>query len=238
MIRAAIVDDEPLARARLARLLVAHADVAVAGQYDSGRELVVAHRAAPLDLVLLDVQMPELDGLSAVARLPAPRPAVVFVTAHAQHAVDAFDVDAVDYLLKPVDAARLAAALHRVRDRHRIPNDQRGVAPARRISLPIGRRTDLVDVGSIDVVSAFENYVEFRVGARTYVLRRTLAWAEAQLDPAAFVRVHRSRIVRIAAVRSVRPLTSGRYVLVLHDGLEVHSGRSQRDRVRSAFGLE
>lgn len=238
MIRAAIVDDEPLARARLARLLAAHADVAVAGQYDSGRALVAAHRAAPLDLVLLDVQMPELDGLSAVARLPAPHPSVVFVTAHAQHAVDAFGVDAVDYLLKPVDAERLAAALHRVRRRHATPSAQEGVVPTRRIALTIGRRTDLVDVGSIDVVSAHENYVEFRVGARTYVLRRTLAWAEAQLDPSAFVRVHRSRIVRIAAVRSVRPLASGRYLLVVGDGLEVHSGRSQRDRVRSAFGLQ
>jgi two-component system LytT family response regulator len=238
-IRAAIVDDEPLARARLARLLAAHADVAVTGQYENGRALVAAHRGAPLDLVLVDVQMPELDGLSAVARLPGPHPAVVFVTAHAEHAVDAFGLEAVDYLLKPVDAERLAAALQRVRRRTaQDANDAGDASAPRRLALPIGRRADLVDVRSIDVVSAHENYVEFRVGARSYVLRRTLSWAAAQLDPDAFVRVHRSHVVRIAAVRSVRPLPSGRYLLTLHDGSELRSGRGQRALVRKAFGLE
>jgi two-component system LytT family response regulator len=236
--RAAIVDDEPLARARLVRLLGTHRDVSVVGEHENGRALVAAHREAPLDLVLLDVQMPELDGLAAVARLDVPRPAVVFVTAHARHAVDAFGIDAVDYLLKPVDAERLADALQRVRRHRRGIQPPAAASPPRRLALQLGRRSDLVQIDAIDLVTAHENYVEFRVGAREYVLRRTLAWAEEQLDARAFLRIHRSRIVRVAAVRSVRSLASGRYVLTLHDGFEVQSGRSQRDRVRSVFGLD
>lgn len=243
-LRVAIVDDEPLARTRLRRLLAADPAVEIVADCDSAAALADVLReqrrdAQLLDAVFLDIEMPESDGFAALRALPAPRPAVVFVTAYSAHAVRAFDVAAVDYLVKPVSQERLLAAVARVRAHRTAVAD--APAPAtpfpERLALPIGRRMSLVAVDTIDRVLALANYLEVRVGPRAYVLRRPLGWLEPQLDPRRFVRVHRSHIVRIDAVSQIEPQASGRYCLTLRDGARLFSGRSHRERIRAAFGL-
>lgn len=233
-LRVAIVDDEPLARARLRRLLAEQADVDVVGEHADGDALREAWAAQPADVLFVDVQMPELDGFAALERLDPPCAHTVFVTAHAQHAVRAFAVGANDYLMKPVAAERLALCLARLR--------AAGAGAAQgfpaRIALPIGRRSHLIDVDTIDCIVAQANYVEIRVGARRFVLRRPLASLLQDLDPAKFARVHRSIAVRVDGVVAIEPLASGRFRLRLREGDAVTSGRSHRDDVRRRFGLE
>jgi two-component system LytT family response regulator len=233
--RIAIVDDEPLARLRLRRLLAAQPGIASVNDYDSGEALLTAWRDMPADVVFVDVQMPDLDGFAAIEQLPPPRPPVVFVTAHAEHAVQAFEIAATDYLVKPVSAERLADSLRRIRERI-APAPGRAAYPPR-VALPIGRRIQLVDVDAIDCVLAQANYVEIRVGARCFVLRKPLTVLQQELDPARFARVHRSVLVRIAAVTGVEPLASGRFRLQLACGQMLTTGRSYREQVRRRFGL-
>ncbi len=234
-LRIAIVDDEPLARLRLRRLLAAQPAIAAVHDYDSGQALLAAWPSMPADVVFVDVQMPDLDGFAAIERLPPPRPPIVFVTAYAEHAAQAFEIAATDYLLKPVSAGRLAETLRRVRERG-TPAAGRVAYPPR-VALPIGRRIQLVDVDAIDCVLAQANYVEIRVGTRCFVLRKPLTALEHELDPARFARVHRSLLVRIAAVSGVEPLASGRFRLRLVGGQVLTTGRSYREQVRRRFGL-
>lgn len=234
-LRIAIVDDEPLARLRLRRLLAAQPGIAAVHDYDSGEALLTAWRDTPADAVFVDVQMPDLDGFAAIAQLPPPRPPIVFVTAHAEHAAQAFEIAATDYLVKPVSAERLADTLRRIRERD-TPAPARAAYP-QRVALPIGRRIQLVDVDAIDCVLAQANYVEIRVGTRCFVLRKPLTALQQELDPARFARVHRSVLVRIAAVSGIEPLASGRFRLRLADGQMLTTGRSYRDQVRRTFGL-
>lgn len=234
-LRIAIVDDEPLARLRLRRLLAAQPGIASVNDYDSGEALLTAWRDMPADVVFVDVQMPDLDGFAAIEQLPPPRPPVVFVTAHAEHAAQAFEIAATDYLVKPVSAERLADSLRRIRERI-APAPGRAAYPPR-VALPIGRRIQLVDVDAIDCVLAQANYVEIRVGARCFVLRKPLTVLQQELDPARFARVHRSVLVRIAAVTGVEPLASGRFRLQLAGGQVLTTGRSYREQVRRDFGL-
>lgn len=238
-LRVAIVDDEPLARARLRRLLGLQPGVELAGEYANGHELLAGWPEQPADVLLLDIEMPELDGFSAIARLEPPCPHVVFVTAYAEHAVRAFDVDAADYLVKPVAPDRLERALERVRARRAAVSEPESAAAfPSRLALPLGRRTQLVEVDAIDCVLAQANYVEIHVGSRRFVIRRPLTAMQADLDPRRFVRVHRSALVRVGAVVDVEALPSGRYRLRLAGGGALHSGRSYRDEVRRVFGLD
>lgn len=230
-LRVCIVDDEALARARLARLLASHEDVLIVGEFESGRDWLDA--APACDLVLLDIEMPELDGFATLAQAEATRQ-IVFVTAHEDYAVRAFDAAASDYLLKPVSAARLATMLDRVRVRHAAGG---ATAAPHMLTLPLGRERRRVPAHAIDCVVAQANYVEFRSGGRTFVERKTLAQVEAQLDRDAFARVHRSILLRVDAVESIVALPSGRYRLRLRDGQVLDSGRSYRDEVRRRFGL-
>ena len=235
-LRAAVVDDEPLARARMKRLLAAHDDIDVVGIYPDALALVDAWREQPADVLFLDIEMPEIDGFTAFSRLQ-PSPQVVFVTAYAEHAVRAFDIDATDYLVKPVAPDRLALALERVRAAQpAMPTGAKASYPAR-LALPIGRRIELVDVNAIDSITAQSNYVEIRSGARSFVLRKPLTAVQDDLDPERFARVHRSVIVRVAAVTNIEPLPSGRFRLRLGNGETTTSGRSYREAVRHAFGL-
>lgn len=242
-LRAAIVDDEPLARARLSRLLGRQPDIEVVGSYADGALALEALSRQPADLVFLDIRMPEIDGFSLLDRLPpARRPLVVFVTAYRAHALDAFDVQAVDYLLKPLSEQRLAKALGRVRDLHALRTGYGPPLPAdgaypKRIAVPDRGRMRMIDVADIIHVTARSNYVEVAVEGSTYLLRETMSGFASRLDPAHFVRIHRSRIVRIDMIEQVEPYGAAQYWLRLRNGHAMNSGRSYRNNVRAALGL-
>lgn len=237
-LRVVIADDEPLARLRLRRLLGGMPDIEVVAECASGIEVMQLLPDCPCDLLFLDIQMPGADGFQALENVVARPRAVVFVTAYAEHAVRAFDVQAVDYMLKPISAARLQQAIERTRVA--LGGNASAVAPAvipRRLALPIGRRTQMVELDELDCAIAQANYIELRVGARSFVLRDTIGGFHARLDPQRFLRIHRSALVRIDAIREVEPLASGRYRVNLHSGVRLVCGRSYRDALRLALGL-
>ena len=237
-IRAVIADDEPLARLRLRRLLGGIPGIEVVAECASGIEVMQLLPDCPCDLLFLDIQMPGADGFQALEHVVARPRAVVFVTAYAEHAVRAFDVQAVDYLLKPISAERLSQALERVQ-RALASDAPLALPPAipKRLALPIGRRMQMVELDELDCALAQANYVELKVGARSFVLRDTISGFHARLDPQRFLRIHRSAIVRIDAIREIEPLASGRYRVNLHGGQRLVSGRSYRGALRAALGL-
>jgi two-component system, LytTR family, response regulator len=233
-LQVAIVDDEPLARARLRRLLRKIADKAVNVAFEAADvdELLAGAKQSPVELVFLDIEMPDGDGFSALRRWPGARPEIVFVTAYEEHGVRAFDSRALDYLLKPVSAARLVESLARAREavlRKRAANDHS--ARPERISVTIGNRRDLLDIGDIDLVVAKRNYLELHAGKRQYVIRRALHDFHASLRSDEFVRLHRSAVVRRGAIRTITPIGSGRFQLELAGGQEVRTGRNYRAEV-------
>lgn len=238
-LRVVIADDEPLARLRLRRLLAGMPDIEVVAECSSGIEVMQLLPDCPCDLLFLDIQMPGADGFQALEHVVARPRAVIFVTAYVEHAVRAFDVQAVDYLLKPVSDARLQLAVERARCAlaGNVPVAAAPVVP-RRLALPIGRRMQMVELDELDCAIAQANYVELKVGARSFVLRDTISGFHARLDPQRFLRIHRSSIVRIDAIREVEPLASGRYRVDLHGGMRLISGRSYRDALRAALGLK
>ncbi|CAA9338804.1 MAG: hypothetical protein AVDCRST_MAG71-2142 [uncultured Lysobacter sp.] len=237
-LRVLVVDDEPMARARLRRMLGAEHGVHILGECSNGEEAAAALASMKPDVVFLDIQMPGMDGFGTLHRASAAwRPHVVFVTAFSEHAVDAFEHGAVDYLLKPYSRERLRLSLERARaGRQRVASGTHENFPER-LPVPVGHRLRMVPVQSIDCVVAQLNYVELHIGAEQLTLRETMAAMEAQLDPRQFVRIHRSRIVRIAAVTEIEMLESGRYVFRLASGARLGSGPAYRERVREAFRL-
>lgn len=240
-LRAAIVDDEPLARARLRRLLEkvgGHGVRIVAECVDADELLAVAAETA-IDVLFLDIEMPGGSGFGALARWQGPRPQVVFVTAYAEHGARAFDARATDYLMKPVSAERLRDTLERLRSASPpTPVAVPGELPAsgKRLPLAIGQRTFLVPVAQIDLVLAQGNYLEVHAAGATYTIRSTMADFQTKLEPGQFARLHRSAIVRIAAIEQVKPVGSGRFRICLHDGRQLHSGRHFRDQVHALLG--
>lgn len=243
-LRVLVADDEPMARLRLARLLgdMEAMDVVAIG-CNAGETVEAIRRHRP-DAVFLDVQMPDSTGFDVLAAVQADAPLVVFVTAHAGYAVAAFEQQAVDYLLKPYTPERLAVAVERLRVRLQstTSTDTLAVPPpaagyATRIPVSVGRRIRVVAVEDIEHARAQANYVELHVGTHAYLLRGTITELMQRLDPGHFVRVHRSSIVRVAAVDSLEPHGACRYLLHMRGGAVVHSGRSYRDAVRDAFCL-
>jgi two-component system LytT family response regulator len=261
-IRTLIVDDEPLARRGLELRLRDAADITIVRQCANGREAIAAIAEEAPDLMFLDIQMPGLSGLDVVAQVPQESmPMVVFVTAFDRYAINAFEAHALDYLLKPVDDARLAAALDRVRAQWQqkqavaqreqlmaLLADVKGngeISPegaaaasavdARRYAkmLPIraGRETIRLDVTTIDWIDAAGDYMCLHADGQTHVLRATMKELEDMLDPQVFQRVHRSTIVNLARVRSLRPHLNGECFLKLQSGQEVKLSRSFRDKV-------
>jgi two-component system, LytTR family, response regulator len=224
-VRVLIVDDEAPARARLRRLLAAFDDVQVAGEAgDGAAALEQAAQLAP-DAMFLDVQMPELSGLDVAASLPDGGPAVVFVTAFDRYALDAFDAQAVDYLLKPVDPARLARTVQRLRERR--PSSRPTAAPPSQLVIPDRGRLHVVRCADIDWLEAADNYVTVHAGAQAWLMRRTLAGLLGDLGDA-FVRCHRSAAVAVAHVAQVRAREKGDATLVLRSGAEVPCSRQYR----------
>ncbi len=244
-----IVDDEPPARRGLRALLEEQADIDIVGEARNGTEAIAAIQALRPALVFLDVQMPESDGFDVVRTIGvAQMPVVVFATAFDQYALQAFEANAIDYLLKPYDRARFDDALERARRQVRRQTvDDRLLAFVNRlesrpqylarISVKNGTRTQFVSVASVDYFEAESNYVRLRVGDHSYLIRDTLTNLSAQLDPAHFVRVHRSLIVQTSRIVEAESLFAGEYVLFLSTGRRLTSGRTYRAAVQAALGI-
>ncbi len=237
-LRVLLVDDEAMARTRLRRMLEGEHGVQIVGECSDGREAASTLSVMKPDVVFLDIQMPGLDGFGALHLASSSwRPQVVFVTAFAVHAVDAFEHGAVDYLLKPYSRERLRLSLDRCSEACEERTSPSQDTYPERLSVPLGHRLRMVPVRSIDCVVAQSNYVELHVGAERVTLRETMAAMESLLDPRQFARIHRSRIVRIDAVTDIETLESGQYLFRLASGTRLTSGPGYRDRVRQAFRL-
>jgi two-component system, LytTR family, response regulator len=241
MLRSFIVDDEPSARDRLRDLLEKQRDVEVVGESADVPGALAAIRENPPDVVFLDVQMPGLDGFQLIEAVGArAMPAVVFVTAHEEHALRAFDVDAVDYLLKPFDEERFAAALSRVREELELRTLRRGgerKKPLDRLPLRSAGRVSFLRVDHVEWVDAAHNYVKIHgIDGGTHLVRGAISDLEARLDPERFVRIHRSTIVNVDRVRELELTTHGNYVAILEGGQRLTVSRSFRDRLPTLLG--
>jgi two-component system LytT family response regulator len=225
--RALIVDDEAPARAKLRRMLGAFADVEVVGEAaDGGAALTLAAQLRP-DVIFLDVQMPEVDGLDVAASLPDDGPALVFVTAFDRYALQAFDTHAADYLLKPVEPERLERAIKRLRVSPRAAMRPSVAAPPPQLLIADRGTTHIVRCVDIEWLQAADNYVNVHLNGQTLLMRRTLESLLKDLAPA-FVRTHRSAAVALSCVQAVRPRGKGDAVVVLHSGTEVPCSRQHR----------
>ena len=247
MIRTLIVDDEPLSRRRIRDLLDGESDFVVVGECGDGEAAMTALRELPCDLVFLDVQMPAMDGLEVARRLASGSgPAVIFVTAHDGYALPAFEVHAVDYLLKPFDRlrfrkalawARLAIRRDRGETAASIPNELRGGRkPLERVTIKTAGRVYLLKTTDIDWIEASGNYLRLHVGAATHLLRETMNNLEARLDPECFWRIHRSTLVNVDRIRELQPLFHGDHVVILQDGTELTLSRTYRRNLPELFG--
>ena len=224
-IRAVIADDEPLARRGVRQLLAPHRDVIVVAEARNGRETVEALRVHAPDLLFLDVQMPELDGFGVLREHGTARiPAVIFVTAHDEFAVHAFDAHAVHYLMKPLEEARFSEALERARVRLRASRVEN------RLRIPTSTGDLVIDAEEIEWIEADDYYAAIYVRGRRYLMRESLASLEQRLDPARFVRTHRSAIVNVARIREVASQDAETF-LVLRSGMRVSVSRRRRERV-------
>ena len=237
-IRTIVVDDEPLARERLRQWLAREPGFVVVAECSQGREAVEVLRRDRPDLVFLDVQMPGLTGVQVLEALGdiAP-PAVVFVTAHEHFAVDAFEIQAVDYLLKPVSRERFKTALERVSRRLAAPAAAEGspqapvAKPMDRLSVKHHGRIVFVPVADIDWIGSADNYVELHVGAQAYLLRETMNAIAQRLPADRFVRISRTSIVQVSRVRQLEPLFHGEYSVELQSGVKLTLSRSHRDQL-------
>jgi two-component system LytT family response regulator len=245
---ALIVDDEPLAREGLRMLLAEDPEVAAIHEAKDGREAVAAIRSTRPDLVFLDVQMPEMDGFAVVAEVGAERmPAVVFVTAHDRYAIQAFEINAIDYLLKPVTAERFRQALARAKDRlnarpagdasRQILSLLETIASPRRylkrLAVRSAGKTVFVDVEDVDWIEAAENYVQLHAGRAGHLIHVTMNTLEKSLDPETFVRIHRSTIVNVKRIKELQPVLHGEYAITLTNGVRLQSGRMYNAKLQA-----
>jgi two-component system LytT family response regulator len=252
-----IVDDEPAARDTIRGLLAADPEVTIAGECGDGRSALAAIRDTAPQIVFLDVQMPEMDGFAMLRQVePSALPVVVFTTAYDQYALRAFEVHALDYLLKPFDDDRFREALGRAKERARQkrvgalsgelrsliallegggPGEARDARPAR-ILVRSGERAVVVAVREIDWIDADGDALAIHAGRERYGLRERLKDLEQRLDPARFVRIHRSTIVNVDRVRELQPYYRGEIVVVLHDGTRLKVSRGCRARLEAVLG--
>jgi two-component system, LytTR family, response regulator len=269
VIRAIIVDDEPLARRGIRARLERAGGYTVVAECGSGREAVDAIRQHSPNVVFLDVQMPGVDGFGVIEQIGADRmPVVIFVTAYDTHALRAFDAHAFDYLLKPIDDDRFAVTLDRARRRvvereesevarrlaalmhdlrpaldaaeatHRRADAPESSATPNRIAIRDRDRVLFVDVADIDWVGADGDYVRIHANGKSHLVRDTMAAMQQRLDPATFVRIHRSSIVNVSRIKELRPYSSREYAVILRDGTRLRLSRRYRDRLRTHFGDE
>src|SRR6266568_3185816 len=251
ILRALVIDDEPLARKALLRLLKKEPGITVIGQCDDGESAVDTIRRTRPDLVFLEVQMPEMDGFRVLETIGVEQmPVTIFVTAFDRYALNAFDANAVDYLLKPFAADRLSRALARARDRCLGRQDKdaaqrlftlldhtRSQADyAQRLTVSVRGRILFVPVADIDWIEAEGNYARLHVSRRVHDVRETLQSLMEKLDPRDFIRIHRSTIVNQHRIREVQPWFQGSHIVLLQSGEELRMSRYQRDAVERLFG--
>jgi two-component system, LytTR family, response regulator len=254
-IRTIIVDDEPTARRGVRLLLERDHSVDIVGEASTGIEAAELIAREKPDLAFLDVQMPGSDGFEALSKVgPAAAPAVIFVTAYDEHALRAFEVHAVDYLLKPYDDVRFAAALQRAKEEvRRRQTDgvnarlaqlldylqqnggnaaaQAAEKPGDRILLKSSGEIFFLKAEEIDWIEAEGDYMKFHVSGRAHLMRETMARLEARLDPKRFIRIHRSTIVNIDRLRKLSPSFAGEYAVILHDGTKLKLSRGYHERI-------
>jgi len=244
--RTLVIDDEPLARERLTMLLRAEVEIELAGEAANGRDAVALIRQTKPELIFLDVQMPELDGFGVLAELAEDeRPAVVFVTAYDKFALKAFEVHAVDYLLKPFDKERFQTALRRALEHlarkqpqeiheqlSALLNELRPAPQPDRIAVKGDGRVVFVKIADIDWVEAADNYVSLHVGKESHLLRETMTNIEAKLPREKFIRISRSTMVNVERIKELQPLFHGEYSVILRDGTKVTLSRSYRDKLQ------
>lgn len=243
-IRALIVDDETLARARVKKMLADEPDVEVAGECANGSDAIGFIQAHRPDIMFLDVQMPEVSGFDVLRALPPDHwPVIIFVTAHDQYALEAFEVYALDYLLKPFKETRFHQALQRARQHLKtrdaqgqnqrfqewLASQEQNLAYPSRLTVKSGEHTAFVEVADVDYIEAAANYAILHVGATNHILRETLMNLEAKLSPKRFLRVNRSAIVNLDRIKAVQPAMRGEHVVVLKNGKELSLTRGVRE---------
>jgi two-component system, LytTR family, response regulator len=250
-IRALVVDDEPLAREMIREMLATDAEVEVVGECANGREAIEAIKASTPDLVFLDVQMPELGGFEVLESLDRnTTPYVIFVTAYDQYAVRAFEVHALDYLLKPFDRERFEVAWQRAKAQIKLDRTSRrdqdiialleelkaGPRYLERLVIKNGGRVFFMHVQDIYCIEAEGNYVRVYDNQKGYLLRETISSLEEQLDPKQFLRIHRSAIVKIDRIKEMQPWFHGEYRIIMENGKQLALSRNYRANLQEAVG--
>lgn len=246
-VRTLIADDEELGRVRLRQLLAAQPNIELVAECGDGREAVAAILEKRPDLIFLDIQMPELDGFAVLEAINIdPMPVIIFVTAHDKFALKAFDVHAVDYLLKPFDRERFESALRRALEqvKHRESSDQAEAQtaalaealappskPLERIAVKSDGRILLVKTADISWIEAAHNYVELHEDKKTHLVRGTITSIEARLPTEKFVRISRSTIVNVDFIKELQPQFYGEYTVTLHDGTRLTLSRRYRGKL-------
>lgn len=250
LIRVLLVDDESLAREMLREMLQDDPQVTIVGESCNGREALEAIRTHSPDLIFLDVQMPELGGFEVLEALGKDIPQVIFVTAYDQYAVRAFEVHALDYLLKPFDKERFDISWQRARTQLLRERDggtdkqilalleemKAGNKYLERLVIKASGRIYFLETSEIDWIEAEGNYVSVHTGKKSHLLRETISSLEAQLDPRKFLRIHRSSIVRIDRIQELQPWFHGEYRIILQNGIQLTLSRNYRDKLHEALG--
>jgi two-component system, LytTR family, response regulator len=251
LIRVLIVDDEPLARGVLREMLQSDPEVVIVGECGNGKEAVAAIKELNPDLLFLDIQMPEMGGFEVLDALEEGQaPHLVFVTAYDQYAVKAFEVHALDYILKPFDRERFDVSWQRakaqvLRERNGgveqkilslLEDLKAGTKYLERLVIKSSGRIYFLETNEIDWIQAEGNYVSVHTGKKSHLLRETISSLENQLDPKKFLRIHRSAIVRIDRIKELQPWFHGEYHVVLNDGTQLTLSRNYRDRLQEALG--
>jgi len=245
-IRTLVVDDEPIARARVVSLLKEEADIEVIGECANGRQAMTAIESSSPDLLFLDIQMPEVNGLDLARTIQSTgTPAVVFVTAYDEYALRAFEVHALDFLLKPFSAERFRSALGHAREQvsqrrkgATVPKadaERRAVRP-NRLMIKSGGRIHFVRMADIDWCEAQGNYVRVHVGQQEHLVRDTMSHLESELDPQQFVRIHRSTIVNVDRIQEMQSSFNGEYVVLLRTGTRLTLSRGYRESLQARLG--
>lgn len=244
-IRVLVVDDERIARDGLRRLLCDDSEIEIVGEAADGKAAIEAIQALKPDVIFLDVQIPEVDGFGVISAIGIDNmPILIFVTAYDQYTLKAFEVHALDYLLKPFDASRLAVAIKRAKDqvlstRERQKQALHGLLdssfnvqqPLKRLSIKSGGKIIFLELEQIDYIEGAGNYLCVHAGSQEFLTRETMQLCEAKLHSSDFVRIHRSTIVNRSRVRELKPWFTGEYVVILNNGKELTLSRGYRDRL-------